>query len=621
MKTNNLMDTRILLRVLLSAFFILSCAVASGGPIIERLRATFITGEDDMRGGDSWAQLYLWFHGAGEYVHVLNRGEQMESHSAHTETDTLDTPFDLATLSNVGVYFRLPHSIIGATTFLFDAPDSWHMDGFILTGITAAGEEYEIYHNTRINHRFVRNNLYLDDSWRVDWWQSPVLDLTGSESSVYDEMHLNLRTAGDDLRPGSRAFCEVALTNGWRFEERLFTRPVRLADHTGFRHVFRLPRRVAPSEIASVSLRFEGQNSGGSTDEWRLLGWSLTAARGRSTAEVLSGATERLRRVIVEEFSGVHFQRSRKETVVFQTTPPVPTDGQMQVTVETGGDDLREGSKVYLRLLLTDGGLFESVLNAGSPSWGDNSSTVLERDLPDWLQLRNISDFAIRYESGRISGSGDDQWRLRRFFINYNSSLVSPPGLAHDSGDVDHHFHESSTYRSTMGVSIEPLQEAPQNLVYTFRGRLIPLLASAPFAGDDPFSYQDWLGLLQQNQSRWASVLQLPPDDRFGQYVFGLLPGERPVVELEMLPPTPESFGREVRLRYAHILSLADVQFTIYHSSDLVYWEEVPFSWQKDWAIVPDLMGRKEWREVTLWGPAAGDGKHFYRVSPVPMNQ
>ena len=598
---------------------------AVAGPTITQLRYTMITGDDAMR-GTSDAYLLFWRRGNPDPIDLggttagLPRNpweNALPSHSVLTRSRTID-PIDLAEITNVGIHFHLPYSTIGHTTFLFNSPDEWHLDGLIVTGLTATGEEYTIYNNPGVNYRFIRLNLYHDDHWRLDRFKSPHLDLTGLPDTNVDEFRISVRTHHDDLRPGSRAFCEVKLDNGWRFEHPITPGPTRLADHTAIQQTFRLPRLINIGDIEHVALRFEADNSDGSTDEWSVQGLSVEARRGLTTTEYLVGRTPYLRHMLTEQYaSPIEFNTSRSSTHPIGPFIGYASDAEMDVRIRTGGDDLRVGSFAYLRVLLNDGGYIERRLNSPGVGWSGNTTTTINRLLPHWLEQRHIRDIAIRFESGRVSGHGDDQWDLDEFSIDYDSSRVTTPDTEshtiYRTGRAPHRFAESETWRPDVGVTFLPLEE---EITYTYVTEIameIPLLQNAPYIIEPPLPFDEWNQLLWENPKMWESLLKAAETTRLQAYAFGLLPGGKPRLEIERHTPHPHTGGKRFLVRYARLLGVTDLDFTLLHATDLRIWNPVPAAGIST-SVTPDPILHVEWVELVVSGPTVSGPQNNFRI-------
>ncbi|MDA0768384.1 MAG: hypothetical protein O3A92_16355, partial [Verrucomicrobia bacterium] len=595
---------------------------AVAGPTITQLRYTMITGDDAMR-GTSDAYLLFWRRGNPDPINLggttagLPRNpweNALPSHSVLTRSRTID-PIDLADITNVGIHFHLPYSTIGHTTFLFNSPDEWHLDGLIVTGLTATGEEYTIYNNPGANYRFIRLNLYLDDHWRLDRFKSPHLDLTGLPDTRVDEFRVSVRTHHDDLRPGSRAFCQVKLRNGWRFEHPLTSRPVHFAEHTAVQHEFRLPRLVNLHDIESVALRYEADNSGGSTDDWNVQGFSVEARRGLTTTEYLVGRTPYLRRMLTENYaSPTAFNTSRSETVLFFPYGiTIPTDAHLALSMRTGGDDFRGGSNAYLRVFLNDGGFHETKLNGYDEAWGGNSTVAKSIDLPSWIEHRHIRDWGIRFEADRREWMGDDQWTLDSFSIVYDSSLVDSPTLVFGTGRSPHHFPESATWIPDLGIATEPLVEKQTYTYVTEMNLAIPLLQNTPYLIEPPLPFAEWNKLLWESPKMWESLLKAAEAKRFEAFAFGLLPGEKPILEIEPHPPHPYTGGKRFLVRYARLLGVTDAEFPLLHAADLRAWNPVPAADIRA-SVIADPVLRIEWVELVVSGPTVSGPRNNFRI-------
>jgi len=102
---------------------------------------------------------------------------------------------------------------------------------------------------------------------------------------------------------------------------------------------------------------------------------------------------------------------------------PIPT---LEITVNTGDDDLRGDSTATAYILVSHGGNtreYSTILKKESdPSWGNNTSNgPILWNMPPGVTDKNIKRFGIRLQSHNNAVETDDNW-------NINSVLVTYPG-------------------------------------------------------------------------------------------------------------------------------------------------------------------------------------------------
>ena len=115
---------------------------------------------------------------------------------------------------------------------------------------------------------------------------------------------------------------------------------------------------------------------------------------------------------------------------------PVST---LQITIDTGDDDLRGDSTATAYLIALHGGStreYSTTLKKGSdPSWSNNSTTgPVVWNLPPGLTSHNIKRFGIRLQSHNNAFETDDNWNINRVLVTYPGPGGSEVTLVQESG-------------------------------------------------------------------------------------------------------------------------------------------------------------------------------------------
>jgi len=106
-------------------------------------------------------------------------------------------------------------------------------------------------------------------------------------------------------------------------------------------------------------------------------------------------------------------------------TPQSVPSRNFEVTIRTGGDGIRSGSRAFAEILLRNGSTQSFPLN-NSATWADNSTNTIPIRLPDNVQIRDIQTFTIRFESTGNDWDADN-WKLDFLQFRYLSDQVPYP--------------------------------------------------------------------------------------------------------------------------------------------------------------------------------------------------
>lgn len=84
--------------------------------------------------------------------------------------------------------------------------------------------------------------------------------------------------------------------------------------------------------------------------------------------------------------------------IVARQLPTVSSASSLQLTVQTGGDDLRGGAQAYAQLRFTDNTTSQEVSLNNGGGWGNNSSNTVNLALPANERLDQLQSLTIRHD-------------------------------------------------------------------------------------------------------------------------------------------------------------------------------------------------------------------------------
>ncbi|NNC88119.1 MAG: hypothetical protein HKN82_06625 [Akkermansiaceae bacterium] len=611
-------------------------------PIIESIRLTFVTGDDNLR-GDSGLSLFVESDPGASWVSVIPifhydpappaapNWVRFNDHSIHTvEVGVGGLPLD--EIRRIGITHVRP-----------DADDQWKMDGIVAVGVTGSGEEYVLYANLELNFHFRRLNLYSGPD-RVTEWRSPVVRYRGTSpaDSYFDALNIYLKTGTDDLRRGSRVYVRIYFADGSIREIPLMdpaNPDTEWGDHRGVNFSVALMRRYAYADVLQVRVRMEGDNSGGQhRDDWDLDGawvdgFVATTAMERAARMAPNDRRPIAVRAPVQSPGSSHDPGHIKADgeVLVHSDGPLPTvsvfdQTQMRVTIATGGDDLRARSEVMVQLLRPDGSFFEHLVTAIAPEpteWAPDSTNTRIINVPLEHRRETFVAYAVRFRASEVGGSGVDEWTLDGAEVE----IFEPGGYRSlvATSLENHHFKESHTHLlDGIGSSSEPLEERPVITMPDSIWAEIPPIRSivalpyfAAHAEIEGIAYPEWYEAFLSSREPDFDEGGADQEEMFGRYAFGLEDGERPQLHLAKLAPDPDTGRPLYSLVYKRMLNASGVRFSVQASAKMDHWVEIAPA-AGDVHVLPDIVNGVEWCEVIVRGPAAEARKAHFRVQATP---
>jgi serralysin len=109
---------------------------------------------------------------------------------------------------------------------------------------------------------------------------------------------------------------------------------------------------------------------------------------------------------------------------------------KLEVTIVTGGDDLRVNSDAKLFMKFRNGAVTNSSisLNKGK-GWGNNSRNTVSIPIPDGIAMTDIEECKLVFTSGKqFEWDGTDNWNVDNIILDYVTQSGSRYNLATRSG-------------------------------------------------------------------------------------------------------------------------------------------------------------------------------------------
>jgi hypothetical protein len=353
------------------------CLAAHAQASNNKLTLQFVTGGDDLRGGnDNVNVLLLLQSGTPPRFDNVNGRFRWPDHSSKTV---------ILPLPDTVVRFEDIKGIRLETTFGGGlGGDNWNLDR-LAASATIGGVTQQLF----------------------DQRGTPLFRFTGDQHvrefqiATNNELILQFVTGGDDLRGGrdNRVNVSLLLRPGFplplRFEN--VNSWNRWPDHSSQTVNLGLPATLRFEDIKGV--RIETTFGGGlGGDNWNLDRLTVSARIGGVTQQLF-------------DQSGTPLFRFTGDQRVFQ----MGSYNELILHFVTGGDDLRGGNdNVHVSLLLQSGLplRFENV--NGRKRWPDHSSQTVNLPLPDTVRFEDIKGVQLETTFGGPGRLGGDNWNLDR---------------------------------------------------------------------------------------------------------------------------------------------------------------------------------------------------------------
>lgn len=262
-------------------------------------------------------------------------------------------------------------------------------------------------------------------------------------STEISTLQVTITTGGDDLRGGSVAYGVVELSGGRREK-------VNLNGGTGWgnnstnRVSLPLPRGTKLSDLVSFTLEHDGapRRWPDGYDNWNvdklLVATPRTCFAGTQLANKSGGP-------FVRFTGGKTFQDIALTSPSAARNAPV---SRLQVTINTGGDDLRGGAVAYGEIKLQNGTTLSKVnLNSGR-GWGNNSTNTVSIPLPANTKIGDLASLRIEHDGApRNFGEGYDNWNVDKVTVVTPETCSSGLQLINQTGRPLVRFTGGDTFK------------------------------------------------------------------------------------------------------------------------------------------------------------------------------
>jgi hypothetical protein len=143
-------------------------------------------------------------------------------------------------------------------------------------------------------------------------------------------------------------------------------------------------------------------------------------------------------------------------SAIAQSVPPSTEISSLEVTITTGGDDLREGSVAY-GVVELQGGRREKVNLNGGRNWRNNSTNKVSLPLPRGTKLGDLVSFTLEHDGApRRFPDGYDNWNVDALKVVTPRTCVAGVQLANPSGTPLARLTGGNTYHDITFSSPSP---------------------------------------------------------------------------------------------------------------------------------------------------------------------
>ena len=375
-----------------------------------KLEFTIKTGDDDLRGDGNNLDINIHFrYGLSQLMKNVNGGRNWANGSTHIETINLNQAVDPSDIVEIDLN---PNSIKA------DPPaqdfDNWDMESISVRAIGEAVDKIIARHGFfRFKFGFGRDTL-------------PIL-ISTPEPGKASKLEFIFQTGGDDLRGdddnlnvtinfrggGAKAAPNINGGEAWKNN----------STHT---KIITLDQPVDPSDIVGVRLQttFTGGAEG---DNWDMQSLLVNA--------VGEGVNQ-----IIARHGFFRFTKSQNLLSIPLTRPESGKANKLELTIKTGGDDLRgDNDDLNITVFFRNGGRqIARNINSGKP-WANGSTHIETITLNQPVDPSNIVE--IDLETTFSGGTGGDNWDMDSVTVKAVGGGVNevlfrhgPRRFTHDNG-------------------------------------------------------------------------------------------------------------------------------------------------------------------------------------------
>jgi hypothetical protein len=364
--------------------------------LVHELALTFMTGGDDLRGGNDNVDLTVNLaDGTQQVYRNINQGARWVVNNDETAEVVLQRPVKPDQIRNLVI----------STTFSGGVgSDNWDMTSVTVRTLGVGGF-------VTVKNAGPKRFTGSDKTLTVPI--SSVVAAPGQASKLSFTFH----TTDDDLRGGNdNVNIAIHFRNGQmqRFENA--NNGANWANNSTHQVDVDLNQAVLPTDITQVDLQTTfGGGSGG--DNWNMGSVSIQAV-GNGVNQVL--ATHGYKR-----FTG---------SDAFLAIPIVVAvanqANRLQLTIRTGGDDMRGGNDNLNIAVHYRGGRIQNVANVnGSARWPDNTTHVVNINLDHATAPNDIVGLDLHTTFG--GGMGGDNWNMDSMVANATGPGVNQQIFSH----------------------------------------------------------------------------------------------------------------------------------------------------------------------------------------------
>ncbi len=265
---------------------------------------------------------------------------------------------------------------------------------------------------------------------------------TPDRATPISSLQVTISTGGDDLRGGQVAYGAIGLRDGRTLPKVNLNGGRGWGNNSTNTVTVPLPSGIRLGDLAFFTLEHDGapKNLGQTYDNWNLDAIAIATPRICSAGVQLANPSGRP----FVRFTG----RQTFQTIPLSVTASASASASaLQVTIATGGDDLRKGQVAYGTIRLRDGRTLPKVNLNGGRGWGNNSTNTVSMPLPSGIRLGDLASLTLEHDGApRDLGQTYDNWDVDALRVTTPQICSAGVQLANKSGRPFVRFTGAKTF-------------------------------------------------------------------------------------------------------------------------------------------------------------------------------
>jgi hypothetical protein len=377
-----------------------------------KLEFTIKTGDDDLRGDGNNLDITIHFRDGGSQLAAnINGGRNWSNGSTHVETINLNQAVDPSDIAEIDLDPNTWKG--GANDPGFEGMDEWHMESI---SVRAIGEGVD---KIIARHGYFRFKFVSADTLQI----LIATQVPGKAS----KLEFIFQTGGDDLRgDDDNLDVTILFRGGFSKGAPRINGGEAWKNNSTHTKIITLDQPVDPSDIVGVRLQttFTGGAEG---DNWDMQS-VLVNAIGEGVNQIIA------------RHGYFRFTKSQNLLSIFLTRGEPGKANKLELTIKTGGDDLRgDNDDLNITVFFRNGGRqIARNINSGK-AWANGSTHIETITLNRAVDPANIVE--IDLETTFSGGTGGDNWDMDSVTVKAVGEGVNevlfrhgPRRFTHDDG-------------------------------------------------------------------------------------------------------------------------------------------------------------------------------------------